>query len=75
VSSTTFLGGPDLPENLWPLKTKDNLDAGLEHGHYQDPSGAPGGLPTAAHDVPAKAWFITRHLQPGDALPPEGAPH
>jgi hypothetical protein len=73
------LGGPDLPENLWPLKSKDNADAGLKHGHqgvrYQDPDGRPVELPTAVHNVPPGVWFIiTQELAPSAALPPGGAP-
>lgn len=74
-----FLGGPDLPENRWPLLTKHNRDAGLKHGHqgvrYQPRGGTERTAPTAAYNVPAGVWFIiTQQLRPGDAMPEGGAP-
>ena len=73
-----FLGGPDRADNLWPLLTKHNQDAGLKHGHQgvrYKPEGGNQTAPTAMYNVPAGAWFvISLELQPGDPMPEEGAP-
>jgi|tagenome__1003787_1003787.scaffolds.fasta_scaffold20913723_2 hypothetical protein len=76
-----FLGGPDQPDNLWPLLTQYNRDTGSKHGNqsvrYRPEDDPTRSVPTAATNVPVNKWFIiTVYMDPGANLPPEppGAP-
>ena len=74
-----FFGGPDEPENLWPLDTTANREAGKKQpnqgARYQEPGTPQPGLPMPLWGIGTNKWLIiTQELEPSEGIPLEGAP-